>query len=133
MDFGFGIDGRTDDPAADGAGPFGCVDEFADPMSLEDLAARWRCALKTARAKVIANCLGINPAGTWLVSRIRVVRFEERLRTGHSEQPHVPIEKQDDSVGEKVRAGLTKLGILHSRRRTPDIQEKVGRSVRRVG
>lgn len=119
------IDGK---PASGQSEQFGCADEFADVLSIEDLAMRWRCSPKTARARVVANGLGINPAGTWLISRKRVREFEETLRARTIADPTTPAAAKPDEARNRVREGLAKLRILRSRRVVPDMGEGAGGS-----
>jgi len=103
-----------------------CADEFADTLSLEDLATRWSCSVKTARGRVVKHGLGINPAGTWLVSRRRVRDFEESLCTGSADKSRTSAAAQPGGTRDQVREGLAKLRILRSRRLVPDMGEGAG-------
>lgn len=106
------------------------ADEFSNPMSLENLAARWRCSSKTARARVATHGLGINPAGTWLISRQRVQEFEESLRT---RLIATPAEAKTDETQDRVKSELMRLGILRTRWHAPNIVKQASRPFRKVG
>lgn len=121
--YGAQASGRTDS----------CTDEFHDPMSIEDLAARWRCSLRTARAKILAHGLGINPAGTWLVSRTRVREFEEAQRTGTLALTTISPAARSEESRDRVKLELAKLGILRSRRSVPNMQKGRVGTLRRAG
>jgi hypothetical protein len=94
---------------------------------------RWRCSPKTARAKIVANGLGINPAGTWLVSRRRVRDFEESLRAGSADQSRTSVAAQPVGTRDHVREGLAKLRILRSRCVVPDTGDGASGSLRKAG
>ncbi|MBL8807189.1 MAG: hypothetical protein JNN22_10120 [Rhodospirillales bacterium] len=109
------------------------ADEFANALSIEDLAARWHCSLKTARARIVANGLGINPAGTWLISWQRVRGYEESLRVGAIANPKANAISTADEVRDHVKTELVKLGILRSRRFAPNKEAWVSRPYRKAG
>lgn len=134
-----GMDFRKRIAATDGGPDMGratacdCADEFADTLSIEELAMRWGCSVKTARGRVVKHGLGINPAGTWLISRKRVAEFEESLRTRSIDTAPAPAVEKPDETHDRVRSGLLKLGILRSRPRAPDTEAGANRPFRKAG
>lgn len=102
-------------------------------MTIEELADRWRCSRRTARAKSLAHGLGINPAGTWLVSWKRVREFEEAHRKGTLRSANISPAGRPDESRDRVRLELAKLGILRSRPTVPNIQKGRVGTLRRAG
>lgn len=102
-------------------------------MTIEELADRWRCSVRTARTKILAHGLGINPAGTWLISRKRVREFEEAHRKGTLRSANISPAGRPDESRDRVRLELAKLGILRSRPTVPNIQKGRVGTLRRAG